>query len=697
MIIRDKETFDVFKQIIDNARDNLPNYNTETGDKIIKENILPLIKENESLPFEYDDFYLARLKTFKLVLNDNMSFESMGKVLNNMEYILDTARHLKIFELIYDNRNDPSIILSGVTNFLYHVSNSVSTFNLSNISVDKLEESFFYSKFELSNVNLNNTNISDLNLFRSIRPTTQVSLINNDYFTSQHKNEILNFAIKENRRLTVYSNNPVEQENCYEINEILYMFNPNLYDNNYNRQDIHEINLSTFIKNNKIIADNMYLLNYKQFNKYNNISESYDNKKTIYIYADKNINFKELFALSNDVNNINDTLQNEQLSLMILGEKNDVINTLDTGLKAEGTIYDVEKMKDLNMKELKNKNIKFISFKSNYGNEYQKKFYKFKELNVIQKKIHAIEKKVMPFFLNQKNITEKEIFTRLYLELGRTMEYDDNACALIEKGNRNEIENNIVSNSQNLTAGILSKKTVCAGFADIIQRICADFNIEADFVAANDRHGGGHAWNRVKLDGKYHFVDLTWDLDNIKKSKTPKLEYFLKSLKDFKHEEYTNYPQNFQNEFDITKCECNESISYYEEKMLINKASQNVVGFTLEKLNDIANEFSKILKPANSKDISVKEENYKNNENDKTQSARKQQVLNELNKELNRIDQLENIQNDLDNQNTIQPTEININEKISDVNISNISNISNNSNIQKNKIDITDNMDDFDY
>lgn len=697
MIIRDKETFDVFKQIIDNARDNLPNYNTETGDKIIKENILPLIKENERLPFEYDDFYLARLKTFKLVLNDNMSFESMGKVLNNMEYILDTARHLKTFELIYDNRNDPSIILSGVTNFLYHVSNSVSTFNLSNISVDKLEESFFYSKFELSNVNLNNTNINDLNLFRSIRPTTQVSLINNDYFTSQHKNEILNFAIKENRRLTVSSNNPVEQESCNEINEILYMFNPNLYDNNYNRQDIHEINLSTFIKNNKIITDNMYLLNYKQFNKYNNISESYDNKKTIYIYADKNINFKELFALSNDVNNINDTLQNEQLSLMILGEKNDVINTLDTGLKAEGTIYDVEKMKDLNMKELKNKNIKYISFKSNYGNEYQKKFYKFKELDVIQKKIHAIEKKVMPFFLNQKNITEKEIFTRLYLELGRTMEYDDNACALIEKGNRNEIENNIVSNSQNLTAGILNKKTVCAGFADIIQRICADFNIEADFVAANDRQGGGHAWNRVKLDGKYYFVDLTWDLDNIKKSKTPKLEYFLKSLKDFKHEEYTNYPQNFQNEFDITKCECNESISYYEEKMLFNKANQNVVGFTLEKLNDIANEFSKILKPANSKDISVKEENYKNNENDKTQSARKQQVLNELNKELNRIDQLENIQNDLDNQNTIQPTEININEKISDVNISNISNISNNSNIQKNKIDITDNMDDFDY
>lgn len=261
MIIRDKETFDVFKQIIDNARNNLPNYNTETGDKIIKENILPLIKENERLPFEYDDFYLARLKTFKLVLNDNMSFESMGKVLNNMEYILDTARHLKTFELIYDNRNDPSIILSGVTNFLYHVSNSVSTFNLSNISVDKLEESFFYSKFELSNVNLNNTNINDLNLFRSIRPTTQVSLINNDYFTSQHKNEILNFAIKENRRLTVSSNNPVEQESCNEINEILYMFNPNLYDNNYNRQDIHEINLSTFIKNNKIITDNMYLLN----------------------------------------------------------------------------------------------------------------------------------------------------------------------------------------------------------------------------------------------------------------------------------------------------------------------------------------------------------------------------------------------------------------------------------------------------
>ena len=38
MIINDRETFEVFKQMIDDARKELPNYNMYNGDKIIKEN-----------------------------------------------------------------------------------------------------------------------------------------------------------------------------------------------------------------------------------------------------------------------------------------------------------------------------------------------------------------------------------------------------------------------------------------------------------------------------------------------------------------------------------------------------------------------------------------------------------------------------------------------------------------------------------
>ena len=699
MIINDRETFEVFKQMIDDARKELPNYNMYNGDKIIKENILPLIDENSPLPFEYDDFYLERLETFKLVINDNMSFDSISKVLKNMTYVLDVARNLEKFELDYNNYNDPSTILGGINPFLYHISDTIKTFSVKSISIRDIEPAFFVRKFDLADVNLNDTLINDINLLRNIRPTAMITLENDDLFVTDHKQELLDFGIKENRKLSVKTSYGYAQDTCKQINDILKFFNPNAY-SELNNDFIHQISLSTLVQNHDYITDNMHILNQRNFSSLADLVENNNLKRTIYINVDKDIDFRHLLTLNSISNKLNGIIKHNNLSTIAIGETKDVINTLDAGLDAEGVINQVEKIKDLNIKDLENKNIKYVSFKSDFGGYYQRKYYNAKELYKIQRKIHAIERKVMPFFLKQENISEKEIFTRLYLELGRTMEYDDNACALISKPDRTTKEDLKVKNSQNLTAGVLSKKTVCAGFADIIQRICADFNIEADFVAATNNKDEGHAWTRVKLDGKYYFVDLTWDLKNIKENKTPKLEYFLKSLADFKHEEFTNNPEKFQGKFDITKCECNESISRLEEKALISKANQTVFSYTFDKLNKFVNDMNGVLKTNNSKEaqnISITGE-IKNtspdniNNIDEIQKARKQQVLNDLNKELSRIEQLE-LEN---NRNLLEPTEININEINNENNPSNLnnSNNSNNSNVTRN---LDDSRDDFDY
>ncbi len=51
---------------------------------------------------------------------------------------------------------------------------------------------------------------------------------------------------------------------------------------------------------------------------------------------------------------------------------------------------------------------------------------------------------------------------------------------------------------------------VCQGYAVAFYRLCKELGYDARFVSS--AHGmGNHAWNIVGLDGKYYFVDTTWD------------------------------------------------------------------------------------------------------------------------------------------------------------------------------------------
>jgi Transglutaminase-like superfamily/Domain of unknown function (DUF5050) len=57
---------------------------------------------------------------------------------------------------------------------------------------------------------------------------------------------------------------------------------------------------------------------------------------------------------------------------------------------------------------------------------------------------------------------------------------------------------------------LINGQAVCEGYAQTMQLLLKEAGIEAHFVTGK-ANGGAHAWNLVKVDGEYYYVDATWD------------------------------------------------------------------------------------------------------------------------------------------------------------------------------------------
>ncbi|MCL2578668.1 MAG: hypothetical protein FWE32_01395 [Oscillospiraceae bacterium] len=66
-------------------------------------------------------------------------------------------------------------------------------------------------------------------------------------------------------------------------------------------------------------------------------------------------------------------------------------------------------------------------------------------------------------------------------------------------------------NRDNLYGTLVRRSAICGGYAAAFLYLTELAGLESVFIAGNSERGISHAWNAVRLDGSWHFVDVTWN------------------------------------------------------------------------------------------------------------------------------------------------------------------------------------------
>ena len=147
--------------------------------------------------------------------------------------------------------------------------------------------------------------------------------------------------------------------------------------------------------------------------------------------------------------------------------------------------------------------------------------YDIEQFSAIISVMEEIKESIPP------NSTDLEKFLFVYNVLGKNIVYDESGCE------DNELYTEEAKKAtRSLIGNLIKGRGVCRGYALAVSEVSKYVGLNAEAVGGmaflSDGQSGGHAWNRVEIDGQWYYADLTWDYEHL-----DELDYCLKTEEEF--------------------------------------------------------------------------------------------------------------------------------------------------------------------
>lgn len=195
--------------------------------------------------------------------------------------------------------------------------------------------------------------------------------------------------------------------------------------------------------------------------------------------------------------------------------------------------------------------------------------YSASVINVMRSYLTSRVKEIKDKYLsNAASILEKEYIIHDYLLENCT--YDTSS--------------NIQISSHTSYGALLSGKAVCDGYAKAAKLLFNECGIDSGIVTSDSMN---HAWNYIKMNGYYYFVDITWD-DPVPETYVSRYSYFNRNTNEMIKGNHTwvagNYPSSTSAVFSFLRnydklTRSNDKLYYYD------KSSKGLYEMTLEGKN----------------------------------------------------------------------------------------------------------------
>ncbi len=134
------------------------------------------------------------------------------------------------------------------------------------------------------------------------------------------------------------------------------------------------------------------------------------------------------------------------------------------------------------------------------------------ECAVLQKRIDEAAAKYLEGI--DDSMSAYDVAIRLHVKLIQAVDYD--TIALNKEKKKGGPDQDKIDYLRTICGVFINGKAVCEGYARALQYLLQKCGIECAEAAGyirrkNGERNGGHAWNIVKIDGDYYYIDTTWD------------------------------------------------------------------------------------------------------------------------------------------------------------------------------------------